>query len=68
MRRDDFSEAEQRELAWQRRKVCHAVGQAHDRMIDAGHDPSEDMEWMVRWLLRRVEAIEAVTADLKDAA
>lgn len=68
MRRDDLSEADRRELDTQRSRVCRAVGQAHSRMIDAGHDPSEDMEWMMRWLMHRVKVVEAHSGDFREAA
>lgn len=59
MKRKDFSDVDRRYLAQQRGRVCRAVGQAHDRMIDAGVDPSETMDEMVAWLLDRVREAEA---------
>lgn len=53
MRRDDLSDSFQRRYEWDRRRVCRAVGQGLDAIVDAGQDPTETMADVVQLVVQR---------------
>lgn len=67
MKRADLSESERRYFATQRGRVCRAVGQGIDAVLDAHEDPSELMEEVMELVVRRVREAEANDERLRAA-
>lgn len=64
MRRDDLPIPIRRDLDRDRRRVCRAVGQGFDALVDAGEDPTEAMDEMMAVLIVRVREAQ----DRREAA